>query len=248
MNNKFKLSYINKWRTEIASFKSSLEKNEETIERMKSLKQFSLEYRNRQICLLKEKNEEIHEKIQVLEQNIRDVDDPLSDLSTKLVSTIEENTKNFREIEISKKNKKKSNKKTTLKKKEQEKFDKKEQEKNEKRNKNRSKRKPIRNVSYRKSQSPSIEYDLRKIYDDEMKMPQYMKDNLENMPENKGYIWRNSWYFGRKEKEPNQPFILFEKRKGNLLIHEITEKGKTIYSKRGRNRKEFVEFIPRRKI
>lgn len=56
-------------------------------------------------------------------------------------------------------------------------------------------------------------------------MPLYMKQNLETMPNNKGYIWKGIQYFGHQpcpqHADPDQ-WTLYEKRPGgDLWIHEI---------------------------
>ena len=51
-------------------------------------------------------------------------------------------------------------------------------------------------------------------------LPQYIRANLANMPNNKGYIWRGIHYYGLKDPEQGSNFVMFENKKGALLIHE----------------------------
>jgi hypothetical protein len=51
----------------------------------------------------------------------------------------------------------------------------------------------------------------------------YMKKNLENMTNNKGYIHNGILYFGKCKANPRHPVILFEKLENKMYIHEITE-------------------------
>lgn len=78
-------------------------------------------------------------------------------------------------------------------------------------------------------------------------LPEYMKRNLADMPNNKGYIWRGVYFYGRLD-EDSGPRVLFEKRKGGLLIiHEYTEKEYKIFEKNGKDRKKIVEKYDRKK-
>lgn len=78
-------------------------------------------------------------------------------------------------------------------------------------------------------------------------LPEYMAKNLEEMPNNKGYIWRSIWCFGTLPTEPGQPITLFEKPHRDVLwIHEYqgigsgTTKTLTIYEKKGKNPKKVI--------
>jgi len=79
-------------------------------------------------------------------------------------------------------------------------------------------------------------------------LPPYIRENLKEMPSNKGYIWRGCWFFGDLEPEYNQPMIMFERqRNGVLQIHEYTKDLYTLYEKKGKERKEFV-YSKQRKL
>lgn len=55
-------------------------------------------------------------------------------------------------------------------------------------------------------------------------MPSYMKKNLINMPNNKGYIYKDVWFFGHKERE-SKTQIMFEKIDKDILhVYKITDK------------------------
>jgi hypothetical protein len=51
-------------------------------------------------------------------------------------------------------------------------------------------------------------------------LPQYIRANLANMPNNKGYIWRGIHYYGLKDPDKDQHLVMFENKKGQLHIHE----------------------------
>jgi hypothetical protein len=107
----------------------------------------------------------------------------------------------------------------------------------------------IRNSEYK---SRRIEIDskhgLRRYYKVVDSLPPYIKRNLKEMPNNKGYIWKGCWFFGERKAESNTA-ILFEKRRGGILvIHEIDNINHKIYEKKDKGRKYFVSETKRRKI
>jgi len=80
-------------------------------------------------------------------------------------------------------------------------------------------------------------------------IPKYMTDKLRNMPNNKGYIWRGIYCYGSKRPERNKPTVMFEKKRGNILvIHEWYPSEYKRFEKVGKERKRLVEKYPRRKI
>ena len=79
-------------------------------------------------------------------------------------------------------------------------------------------------------------------------LPEYMSKNLEEMPCNKGYIWRGCQFYGKLKEQRNQPVVLFEKScKNILLIHEITQQEHKIFQKEGKDRKFLHSNIIRSK-
>lgn len=78
-------------------------------------------------------------------------------------------------------------------------------------------------------------------------LPDYMAENLRQMSNNKGYIWRGCWFLGYKKREYNQPVILFEKIKGNITrIHEIYRDEHRVYEKYGKEEKRLIERTARK--
>jgi len=69
-------------------------------------------------------------------------------------------------------------------------------------------------------------------------LPQYMRAKLADMPNNKGYVWRGIHYYGLKDPEMNTNFVMFENKKGELLIHEWSRDRLTYVLTRKRNKKE----------
>jgi hypothetical protein len=62
-------------------------------------------------------------------------------------------------------------------------------------------------------------------------IPEYMIDNLKQMPNNKGYLWRGITVLGDKKPVKGEPMMLFEKRYGVLWIHKYHECKKIIGGK-----------------
>jgi seryl-tRNA synthetase len=78
-------------------------------------------------------------------------------------------------------------------------------------------------------------------------LPDYMKANLADMPNNKGYIWKGCWFFGEKREEYGAPTTMFEKtREGILYIHEFDGSEHRIYEKVGSERKNLISRLPRK--
>jgi len=59
-------------------------------------------------------------------------------------------------------------------------------------------------------------------------VPDYMKENLKKMPNNKGYLWRGITVLGKMKPVKDEPLMLFEKRYGVLTIHKYFKVTKTI--------------------
>jgi len=71
------------------------------------------------------------------------------------------------------------------------------------------------------------EKNMNYFYDKMMKidseMPKYLREQLDNMPANKGYIYKGIWYFGHVplyRKEDEKYLTMFERVKGIQYIHE----------------------------
>ena len=72
-------------------------------------------------------------------------------------------------------------------------------------------------------------------------IPDYMLRNLKEMPNNKGYIWKGVWCLGELPAEVNQPLILFEKLRNDVMrIHEIDSDHVKVYEKQGKHSKRFL--------
>jgi rubrerythrin len=90
-------------------------------------------------------------------------------------------------------------------------------------------------------------YFLKQYYKIDDSLPDYIRENLKDMPNNKGYIWRNCWFMGRKKEETNQPIIMFEKLRGGILrIHEYDTYEHRIFDKVGKERRQLVSKVVRK--
>jgi hypothetical protein len=84
-------------------------------------------------------------------------------------------------------------------------------------------------------------YYYKQYYWANESLPDYMRENLADMPNNKGYIWRNCWFLGDKPAEHGQPTIMFEKKRGGVMnIHEIDQYEHKIFEKIGKEKKRLI--------
>jgi hypothetical protein len=92
-----------------------------------------------------------------------------------------------------------------------------------------------------------MDRELRFFYRTCENIPDYILKNLDEMPNNKGYIWKGIWCFGKLPPEKNQPLIMFEKLRDSnkLRIIEIDETHRTIYEKEGKNKKVLISKTAR---
>ena len=70
----------------------------------------------------------------------------------------------------------------------------------------------------------SIQYETKRYFRDCQSIPDYIEAKLDNMPEDKGYIWKDIWCFGRLPRERDQMLTLFEKKYNHTYIHVYDKK------------------------
>jgi hypothetical protein len=90
------------------------------------------------------------------------------------------------------------------------------------------------------SQSMSFSDSLEKLLeskekinhkvDDKKLIPGFITKNILTMPSNRGYIWKNKKYHGKKNPVEG-PEVLFEPRKGKTFIHVYEKMHHKIYQK-----------------
>ena len=66
--------------------------------------------------------------------------------------------------------------------------------------------------------------------DDKKLIPGFITKNILDMPSNRGYIWKNKKYHGRKNPVDG-PEVLFEPRKGKTFIHVYEKSYHKVYEK-----------------
>jgi hypothetical protein len=210
----------------INSLKLLIKRNEETIERLKTINE-NIEFNKKQIEKINEKNNEYSKNLIELEKNLVDINNGIYD--DKFISEMKITNSN-----IIKKHTEKSNKNNIIKK-----------EQKEKQDSNLKKSYNINNT-YVKGEISERDIDkaFQKYAKDEANIPDYIKNNLKEMPSNKGYIWKGIHCYGKLPKEVGEPQIMFEKYNGTLKILEIYDKGDyrvyKRYEKQGKNKKVFI--------
>lgn len=215
------ISEKNKIRESIRILRKNIEHSNDTLKRFKSQPgtQFIIE----QIGKLNKTNLEDEQEIKILEKRLIDLESGL--LDEEIFSQ-------------NKKNKEIINSKETVNKKKKESENKLQNEKNKK-----SKDIESKNRDYERGERQK-EYEMQRAFKYYEKtvdsIPDYMIDNLKNMPSNKGYIWRDIYCYGELPPEKNQPIIMFEKQRDLLIIHEWTNKYYTVSHKIGKNGKKSI--------
>lgn len=78
-------------------------------------------------------------------------------------------------------------------------------------------------------------------------VPDYMRRNLSEMPNNKGYFWKSVACYGDLPREIGKPTVLFDRRRGGVMvIHEWSPDEYKVYEKKGKDRKVLVSCTKRR--
>lgn len=217
--NKLRIEEKNKVILEFKSLKKVVERNKATIDRFKS--QDKTAFNLAQIEKLSEKIKKDEETLLSFEEKIKNIESGAYDsvIEEEIEKNLKENQKHT--DNTNRKIKEKIEKKTE----EKEKLD--TFYKNQKHGSEISKY--------------SLEKETDKYKTNLVNLPDYIIENLKEMPSNKGYIWKGIWCFGELKSKNQFPLILFEKiRGGNLHIHEISEKYHSIFEKVGKNNKNLI--------
>uniref|UniRef100_A0A6C0E2M5 Uncharacterized protein n=1 Tax=viral metagenome TaxID=1070528 RepID=A0A6C0E2M5_9ZZZZ len=217
----------NNIRLKIKETNSQINKNTETIKRLRNI-QDNVEFYKKQIDKLNTKIKEDESNLIDLEKKLEDVTNGLYDL------TLNEN--------ISKNNVIAQNK--------QDISDKKNKIKNEQKREDK-KNLDLEYKTFRKHDGISsfgLQKETDRFFFNCDTIPDYIKENLKTMPNNKGYIWKGIQCFGELPPE-NDTIILFEKLRGNIMkIHEISRKQYLIYEKQGKGQKKLISNEKRNPI
>ena len=217
--NKFRIEEKNKVILEFKSLKKVIERNTATVDRFKS--QDKTPFNLAQIVKLSEKIKKDEEILLSFEQKIRNIESGSHD------SVIEEEIE--KNLKINQTHADNTNRKII------EKNDKKIEEKENLESFYQNQKRSGEISKY------SLEKETDKYKTNLVNLPDYIIENLKEMPCNKGYIWKGIWCFGELKSKTQFPLILFEKiRGGNLHIHEISEKYHSIFEKVGKNNKNLI--------
>jgi hypothetical protein len=80
-------------------------------------------------------------------------------------------------------------------------------------------------------------------------LPDYMAKKLKKMPNNKGYKWKNVFFYGELPAVKGEPVTIFETQKdGLLVIYETTDREHKIWHKKNNSKKYLHSSYPRRNI
>jgi hypothetical protein len=205
-------------RNDIKQIESIIKRNKETIDRLKS--QEKSDFNTKQIEKIKNTLKDNEQKLLSLEERLDDISTGKLDKElTEKINNTNNNLINKQQVAETKNKLKQETKK-----------------KEEKIN---------LDIEYKNRRREGVtDYTLQKetdkfIRDSEM-IPDYILQNLEEMPNNKGYIWKGIMCYGKKPRESNT-VIMFEKCKGGILkIYETTRTTYTLYEKVGKNQKQLI--------
>ena len=92
-----------------------------------------------------------------------------------------------------------------------------------------------------------MESQLQRFFGLNDSVPEYILSNLENLPNNRGYIWKDVWCFGKRPAE-SDVVHLTEPKRGFVYIHEIHKDKHLIFTKQGREAPQLVQTIRRTKL
>ena len=225
-----RLIEINKGRNEIRNLEKYIQTDLDTINRFRGENSNDPFYKN-QIDKLREKNIQRNDRISELKTRMSDIH------SGHLDSEINTEYNDAHKEVIRKTN---------------EKLHKKQQENEDQKILN------VKSVSFykenkdsdRKERATQREIDRTYKYYNKIcdSIPDYLLRKLENMPNNKGYIWRGMFCYGELPAEKNRPVVLFETHKGIMTIHEWVGGEYKVWKKEGKNRKTLFSVEKTRSI
>lgn len=91
-----------------------------------------------------------------------------------------------------------------------------------------------------------ISYHYRHYTKSHTTLPKNIKKNLGEMPNNKGYIYKNIRYYGQNPAQKGEPIILFERKREYLVIHEYTDTHYTVYHKEPNKKRKTISRVQRK--
>lgn len=224
---KFRLAEKNKVLSEIKLIESLIKRNRESVDRLKG--QEDSVFTRTQISKLSTGVLEHESKLEELQQRQIDIsagklDDEIKSENENLLNKIQ------KKEEVTNKKKK--------------------EKQDEKKNDSELLKKHYEKTNRYEFSESFWQKEERKYYKNCDSLPQWIRDKLKDMPSNKGYIWRDLWFFGEKYVPFTKNCTMFENLKGGItIIHEIDADYHKIYEKVGRsNNKTLTEKIKRNKF
>jgi len=213
-----RLGEKNNIQNEIKRTELLIKRNNETIERLR-VSQENKEFNQKQIEKIKKSQSDFEAKIKDLNERYNNL---LSGkLDSELMNVLDKNNKNNKQKEENAKNKKINNEK-------------------EKKSRERVHLNTESKLRRNEMSSYQIQRETDRFIRDCETVPEYIINNLKEMPSNKGYIWKGIYCYGNKPPESNTT-IMFEKCKGGVLkIYETSKDYRIIYEKIGSNQKKMV--------
>jgi chromosome segregation ATPase len=196
---KIRRKEINKLNVQLKSLRKFNERDTETIGRYRNMK-YS-EFNINKISELKDKITDREMEIQNLEKRIQNINIGLID--TELQNEINKTTVLF----LNKKEK--SQTKKLL----------------DKKNKDEDKKKSLNYYKNNRKQYVNYDKEYKFFLKKCSSLPKHLSKNLKNMPNNKGYIFKNIYFYGKKKPFGNiYKDRLYERKNGELYVHEIYNK------------------------
>lgn len=224
-----RLTERNRIRNKIREITKYIETDTNTINRLRFL-QTNIEFNRNQIEKLSAKNKDRERLLDELKERSEDLE------LGKLDDELEE-----KHLEIQREIKKKDNE---AKKKKQELKDIKKADKERSDARRKITIEELRAERFYKREVERGEKYFFKICES---IPDYILKKLEKMPNNKGYIWRGIYCFGKLPSDAEQKTVFFEKRKSSLYIHEWYQDVIEIWEKPERSRRVLISRTQRKK-
>lgn len=213
--------YKNDYMIKIKTCKSLVSRYTDTIGRLKN-SDMSDDYIKNQIELLHSKIKTNKDLVDEYEIKLQDLQSGLMDEMINNEYESNNNTRNENDLESRKKK------------------DKKKEKAKEDERVSRQYSKNIINASrsYRYSKKDH-KYAYRYYMKVVSQVPEWMKKDLNKMPNNKAYLWRGVTFYGRK-KDTKGPRVTTEKKKGYQIIHEYNKNLCKTYEKQNKQKKKLV--------
>ena len=225
-----KIKEKNRINNEIISIQKCIDRNDETISRLRGTMDNNLEYNLNHIKKLEDGNLEKEINLDILNKRLLELEE--GTLNKELISQYSTNEQEIKK-KANEKQQKKLNDNKLL-----------EEHKISSKKFHKDQSDEERRLRYLEKESARA---LQYFYKIQNGLPTYMMNKLSNMPNNKGYIWKGVHFYGLLPAEPNEPLVIFENMRDDVLrIHETNEKEYLIFEKSGKNRKRLVSKTNRK--